>query len=213
MATPHVAGAAMLVRQYYRQVHGQLRRPQLLQQISQPVDRPAIAEHPDGTVLAWVRHDNDQNQIVAAVFDHTLVRQGALVQLAANVGDHPAPMLAREFGNLYLLHRGSDRRLRISCFDPQLQVVKTFGTNGVVTVASAARDEVERRPALYVHTERGGRRLAPGWGRDPLAAALFRRQGRGHRRQPGRLGSSFGDVGASVRAAHGGTVCGGVGAA
>ena len=27
MATPHVAGAAMLVRQYYRQVHGQLRRP------------------------------------------------------------------------------------------------------------------------------------------------------------------------------------------
>jgi len=55
MATPHVAGAAMLVRQYYRQVHGQLRRPQLLQQISQPVDRPAIAEHPDGTVLAWGR--------------------------------------------------------------------------------------------------------------------------------------------------------------
>ena len=171
MATPHVAGAAMLVRQYYRQVHGQLRRPQLLQQISQPVDRPAIAEHPDGTVLAWVRHDNDQNHIVAAVFDHTLVRQGALVQLAGNVGDHPAPMLAREFANLYLLHRGSDRRLRISCFNPQLQVVKTFGTNGVVTVASAAREEVERRPALYVHRNE----VAVAWHQDGGEILLLQR--------------------------------------
>ena len=213
MATPHVAGAAMLVRQYYRQVHGQLRRPQLLQQISQPVDRPAIAEHPDGTVLAWVRHENDQNHIVAAVFDHTLVRQGPLVQLAANVGDHPAPMLAREFGNVYLLYRGSDRKLRISCFDPQLQAVKTFGANGVVTVANVARVEVERRPALYVH----GNEVAVAWhqdrGGDPAAAALFGGQGRGRRRWPGGFGGSLGDVRACVHPAHGGAVCGGVDAA
>lgn len=171
MATPHVAGAALLVRQYYRQVHGQLRRPQLLQQISQPVDRPAIAEHPDGTVLAWVRHENDQNQIVGAVFDRTLVRQGPLVELAANVGDHPAPMLAREFDNLYLLHRGSDRRLRISCFNPQLQAVKTFGNNGVVTVANAAREEAERRPALYVH----GSEVVVAWHQDGGDTLLLQR--------------------------------------
>ncbi len=153
MAAPHVAGAALLVRQFYRQVFGQLRRPLLLEAIPQAVDRPTIAEHPDGAVLAWVRHDaaSGQNHIVAARCDRSGVRQGALQQLQTNVGAQPAPMLARGGDNSYLLQRNDDKRLRLSCYNAALQPVAGFGTNGVVTVANLARNDGERHPALCVH--------------------------------------------------------------
>ncbi len=97
MAAPHVAGAAALVRQYYRQLFGQLRRPLLVEQIALAVDGPTIAPHISGAVMAWVRRDAGagQNHIVAARFDRTLARQGNIVQMAANVGADPAPQLAR----------------------------------------------------------------------------------------------------------------------
>jgi subtilisin family serine protease len=152
MAAPHVAGAAALVRQYYRQLFGQLRRPLLVERIAQAVDSPTIAPHANGAVMAWVHHDAaaGQNHITAARFDRTLARQGNISQVAANVGAAPAPQLARRGDNSYLLHRGSDNHLRLSCFDVNLQPVNAFGANGVVTIGATSRNEAERRPALCV---------------------------------------------------------------
>jgi subtilisin family serine protease len=152
MAAPHVAGAALLTRQYYRRLFGQLRRPLLLEPIAQAVDFPAIAPHANGAVMAWVRRDGGagQNHIVAARFDRTLARQGNIVQLTPNVGAQPAPMLVRRGDDIYLLHRGSDNQLRLSRYDLNLQPVNGFGTNGVVTIATASRNEENRRPALCV---------------------------------------------------------------
>ena len=112
MATPRVAGAAVLTRQFYRQRFGQLRRPLLLEQLNQLIDRPAIAPHTAGLVMAWVRRDSatNQNHIAAARFERTLARVGNILQLQTNVGDHPAPMLARHNDNTYLLHRGATMR-------------------------------------------------------------------------------------------------------
>ena len=171
MAAPQVAGAALLVRQYYRQVYGQLRRPQLLEQIAQPIDRPAIAEHADGAVLAWVRHEGGRNHLVAARCDRTLTRQGNIVQLVTDVSDKPVPMLARTGERTLLLHRGADRKLRLSCFDAALQPVNTYGTNGVATVPTTGSDESEHRPALCVH----GNEVALVWRQDGGENLLFQR--------------------------------------
>ena len=166
MATPHVAGAALLVRQYYRQVYGQLRRPVLLEQIPNAVDRPAIATHPAGCMMAWVRRDAgaNQNHIVAARFDRTLARQGNIVQLTSNVGDQPAPMLAQRDETLYLLHRGSDNKLRLSCFNATFQPVAGFGSNGVVTIPTVARAKPSAAPPLSstgTRSRSSGIRMAP----------------------------------------------------
>jgi subtilisin family serine protease len=152
MAAPHVAGAALLTRQYYRQIHGQLRRPLLLETLAQVVDSPTVAPHAAGAVMAWVRRDTaaGQNHLVAARFDRTLARQGDVVQLAADVGDQPAPMVARRGDDTYLLHRAGDNRLRLSRFDASLRPVAGFGTNGVVAITTGTRGEAERRPALLV---------------------------------------------------------------
>jgi hypothetical protein len=76
---------------------------------------------------------------------------GNVIQLQANVGDHPAPMLARRHDNTYLLHRGSDQALHFSCLDANLIPVNGFGTNGLVPLASASHPEDDRQPAFCVH--------------------------------------------------------------
>jgi len=152
MAAPHVAGAALLVRQYYRQLFGQLRRPLQIEPLAQIVDLPAIAPHAAGAVMAWVHRDAGagQNHLMAARFDRTLARLGTLTQVATNVGVQPAPMLARRGDDTYLLHRGGDNLLRLSRLDANLQPVNAFGTNGVVTIPLASRSEENRHPALCV---------------------------------------------------------------
>jgi subtilisin family serine protease len=174
MATPRVAGAAVLTRQFFRQRFGQLRRPLLLEQLHQLVDRPAIAPHTAGLVMAWVRRDTvaNQNHIAAARFDHTLARVGNVMQVQTNVGDHPAPMLARRRDITYLLHRGSDNALRLGCYDANLNLINGFGTNGVVTLTPASRPEDDRQPALCVH----GNSVAVVWnplGGDDLVIQRF----------------------------------------
>src|SRR5207248_10319495 len=84
----------------------------------------------------------------------------AIVALQANVGDHPAPALVRRGDRTYLLHRGADNSPRLSCYDAALAPVASFGTNGVVTIAPAARPEDDRPPAVCAQ----GDDVAVGWG-------------------------------------------------
>jgi hypothetical protein len=173
MATPAAAGASVLVRQYYRQQYGQLRRPVLIEQVPLLVDRPAIAPHTSGSVMAWVRRDTvaGQNSIVGARFDRSMTRVGAVVTLQANVGDHPAPTLVRRGDRTYLLHRGSDNALRLSCYDAVLAPVAAFGTNGVVTIAPGSRPEDDRRPAVCAQ----GNDIAVVWGQTGNTNLLMQR--------------------------------------
>ena len=161
MATPVASGAAVLTRQYYRRQFGQLRRPVLLETLPQFVDAPTIITHSAGYVIGWVRRDTGagQNHLVAARYDRQLVRQGNIIQLQANVGDQPAPMLARHGTHTFLLHRHGDNSLRLSQYDPNLGAVTGFGTNGVVTLTPASRSEADRLPALCVQ----GNQVAVVW--------------------------------------------------
>lgn len=155
MATPVVAGAAALTRQFYRQVFAQLRRPAQLEAVSGFINRPSTAPHADGSVAAWVRQDAGagQNHIVAARYNRSLDLQGNITQLQANAGPSPVPQIARHGTNTLLLHRGADNSLRLSCYDNNLAPVAAFGTNGVVTIAPASRPEDDRRPAMRVHQD------------------------------------------------------------
>lgn len=183
MATPIAAGAAVLARQFYRTRFGQLRQPRLLERLEQLIDHPAIARHREGLVIAWVRHDTGtaQNHLVAGLYTRSathrgetaLVRRGAIIQLQANVGAQPVPLLARHGDRTLLLHRASDNTLRLSCYDAALAPVATFGTNGVVTLAPASRTEATRHPALWVQ----GDEMAVVWhptGTDTLVFQRFR---------------------------------------
>lgn len=172
-ATPHVSGAAILARQYYRARFGQLRRPALLEQVPSIVDLPSIAPHRDGYVVAWVRRDtaSGRNDIVAATYGRDWVRRGSIVTLRSAVGDRPAPMLARHGNNTLLLHRASDGTIRLSLYNAKLAPINAFGSGGTVTLASASRPEDFRRPALCVHDDE----LAVVWHQSGADALLFRR--------------------------------------
>ncbi len=173
MAAPLVSGAAVLARQFYRSRFGQLRRPQLLERVSSIVDLPAMAPHRDGHVVAWVRRDSAarQNHIVAARYDSDWMRQGDVVRLQSNVGDHPAPALARHADNTLLLHRAADNTIRLSLYDAALAPVNAFGSAGTLTLAPASRPEDSRRPGLCVR----GDEVAVAWNEEGGDRLLFRR--------------------------------------
>jgi hypothetical protein len=171
MATPQVSGAAILARQYYRARFGQLRRPLLLERLSAIVDSPAIASHRDGRVAAWIQRDAGQNHIVAARYDRGWARQNGVVRLQANVGDHPAPALARHGDNTLLVHRASDNTIRLSLYDGALSLVNAFGSGGTVTLAPASRSEDSRRPGICVQ----GGEVAVAWNESGGDKLLFRR--------------------------------------
>jgi len=173
MAAPQVSGAAALVRQYYRQLFGQLRRPTLVDALAQIVDAPSLVPGATGTVMAWVSHDAGagQNHILAARFDRTLARQGGIVRLAANVGTNPAPQLARLGATSYLLHRTVDNKLRLTCFDANLRTVSTFGSGGSVTVGPTVRNEADRRPSILARS----REVAVVWHEAGTDSLFFQR--------------------------------------
>ena len=175
MATPNLAGCCLLVRQYYRQRFGQLRRPLLIEQVASFVGFPAATPHPDGSVLAWIRRDSGagQNHLVAALYDQRLRRSAGVVQIAANVGDHPLFALAAHGRNTIALLRNSGNALQLMLRDPSLAPVAAFGTAGTVTLAPLSRSEDDRRPALAVH----GDEIAVVWfqtGTDNLVFQRFR---------------------------------------
>ncbi|MBN1478900.1 S8 family serine peptidase [candidate division KSB1 bacterium] len=174
MATPIAAGAAVLTRQYYRTFFGQLRRPLLLQRVDRLIDLPVVAPHQDGIVAAWILRDaaSGQNNIVGAHYSRQLVqRETNPVQLFANVGDSPAPGLARHGNNTLLLHRAGDNTIRLSLFDQNLAIVNTFGTAGTVTLTPASRSEENRRPSLCVH----GNEVAVVWNETGVNKVRFQR--------------------------------------
>jgi hypothetical protein len=173
MATPVVAGAALLARQFYRQVFDQLRRPALLEQVGQLIDRPAVTSHATGSVQAWVHRDTvaSENKIFAARLNTALARQGILMQLQNNVGDHPSPQLARSGDRTYLLHRGADNRLRLGCYDANLLLIPAFGSSGVVTLATASSLDDTRRPAMCIH----GDEIAVVWNPNGSDNLVFQR--------------------------------------
>ena len=153
MSTPLVAGAAVLTRQFYRARFGQLRRPVLIEQLTQFTDLSAVTSHHDGCVIAWVRHNDQGDHIEAARYSLGLVRQGNIAQLQTGVGASPAPVLARTADNTVLLHRPADGILRLSLYDAALAPVAGFGTAGVVTLNPGSRAEIDRRPSMCVHND------------------------------------------------------------
>jgi serine protease AprX len=161
MATPNVSGCCLLVRQFYRQRFGQMRRPLLVEQIPSFVDLPAAAPHPSGVVLAWIRRDTAaaQNHLMAALFTRRLVRSTPIVQIATNVGDHPAIALATHGTNVVVLFRNSANNLQLLLRDAALAAVAGFGTAGTVTPATASRGEDNLRPTLAVR----GDEIALAW--------------------------------------------------
>ncbi|MEB3294551.1 MAG: S8 family serine peptidase, partial [Synechococcales bacterium] len=181
MATPIAAGAALLTRQYYRTRHGQSRRPLLLELGDQYRDRTAVATHPEGYAIAWIKRDTGANQshIVAARYQETqrnlgdapLVRVGDIVQLQANVGDHAVPVLGRQGDRTFLLHQASDNSLRLNCYNRDLTPTASFGTNGIVTISPAARPEADRPPAMIVR----GDEIAIVWHQTGSDNLLFHR--------------------------------------
>ncbi len=159
MATPVVTGSALLVRQYYRTRHAQMRRPLLLEGVAMAAappqpgfpSRPSIALHPDGLVVAWSTPAlaADAKRIVAMRIGRRQAPvDAAPVPLQADVGDHAALQIATIGELTYLLHRHRDGKMRLSCFDRALAPVAAFGAAGVVTLTPDARLDDAVAPAL-----------------------------------------------------------------
>jgi len=177
MATPVVTGAAVLARQFYRQVFDQRRQPLFMAQVAQLIDHPVTAPHPTGCVMAWVRRDTValQNRVDAARFDASLTQQGNIVQLQNNVGAHPALQIATLNDKTYLLHRADDKILRLSCYDANLAIVNAFGANGTINLNPLADLSDTRCPALCAAHTSIGDQLAVVWAQDGGNNLLFQR--------------------------------------
>jgi len=173
MATPLVAGACLLVRQFYRQRFAQLRRPELVQALAELLDPPCAIARGSRRVLAWVSRDVGaaRNDLVAALYDAEAAPDGAIVTLASGVGDHPAPAMALHSDVTLLLWRDGAGALKLAAFDAALQPVAGFGAAGIVTVAASVRTETERRPGLAVH----GNDIAVVWFKPASDELQFRR--------------------------------------
>jgi len=170
MATPLVAGSALLVRQYYRARYGQLRRPLLVEGVPSPstppppafVDLAAMAPHADGFVAAWVPAGPGaaKRTIRATRMSRDLVAlAGGSVELQDDVGDAPAPALARHGERTVLMYRGKDSAIRLKAFDRALTLDKSFGTAGSVRLAPDSRADPLRPPAMIV----AGDEIAVAW--------------------------------------------------
>lgn len=179
MATPLVAGAAALVRQFYRKRFGQLRRPLLIEALARRpaagslafVDMPSAVAHQSGCVLAWVRPTvAGPNQVAAGRFNRQLVPIEAIAVLQVDVGAHPAITLARHNNNTLLAHR-SNNSVRLSLYDDRLNPIRGFGANGVVNVADNSVTDDNRRPAICVRDNE----VAVVWVQNANDALLFQR--------------------------------------
>jgi hypothetical protein len=138
MAAPHVTGAALLTRQYYRTLFGQLRRPVLLQAVVPGpapvrdfVDRPALCPHVDGFVFAWAEPEQPANQkrlLVARYSPDLAARTVQRVPFQTNVGNFPMPMLVRHGDATLSLRRHSDNDLKLERYLRDLTPDPAFTT-------------------------------------------------------------------------------------
>ncbi len=158
MATPLAAGSCLLVRQFYRQRYGQLRRPQRVQTLTDLIDLPFALANGNQRALAWVHRDAaaNRNDIVAALYDLDASPHGAIVTLASGVGAQPAPALALHANHILLLWRDGAGALKLAAFDAALAPLAGFGTAGVITVQASVRTEAERRPGITVRGDQAG---------------------------------------------------------
>lgn len=177
MAAPIASGAAVLVRQFYRARFGQMRRPTLLQGVPLPragapentprvqfVDRPTLCALDAALVFVWVTPAlaDAQKRLTGAVLSNTadLIRIGLpLSTLQTDVGNRPAPALARSGSDTLLLYRGKDGRLRLNRYAHDIAAravfttVNTFGTNGEVTINAPTAASDDFPPALLTVDE------------------------------------------------------------
>jgi hypothetical protein len=165
MASPMVSGSALLLRQYYRGRHAQMRRPLLLEGVPmaaappQPgfASRPSVALHPDGVVAAWTTPAlaGDAKRIVAQrVGRHGAPVDGAPVVLQADVGEHAALQIATLGDTTCLLHRHKDGKMRLSFYSRTLAPI-----GASVTLQPDARPDDAAPPALLA----AGGQLACVW--------------------------------------------------
>ncbi len=165
MATPMVSGSALLVRQFYRTRFAQMRRPLLLAGVALPVapplpafaHQPAIARHADGLVCAWLTPalPAGQKDIVAMRIGRNLAPiDSQPVHLQDNVGEHAAAKVVGVGERTYLLHRHSDGKMRLSCYDRSLHLVAGFGAAGSVVLAPDTRPDDNVPPDLIAVGER-----------------------------------------------------------
>ncbi|HEY0735978.1 MAG TPA: S8 family serine peptidase [Herpetosiphonaceae bacterium] len=179
MAAPHVSGAALLVRQFFRTRFGQLGRPLAIQITPIPaappapafIDRPAVALRAAEVMLAWIppTPPGVQRDIVGARYQRSLVAiTPNPVTLATNVGDHPAPVVARHGTATLLLFRDRNNHVQLQRLRADLTPDPAFAANAlnVPTRADAAVP-----PAMLV----AGDQVAVVWADAATRAINFQR--------------------------------------
>ena len=202
MAAPHVAGACLLTRQFYRVCYGQLRRPVRVSTETALLDRPAIAPHRDGCVVAWLRAGASNDVHAVRLATATLLPVGADVPLQTNAGATPAIALRAPSGQ----HGAAAPRRR--------QRVAPEPVRPAAGPGRRVRDERRRDArAVLAHRARapsGGlrarRRDRGGVGADghrqPALPALPRRRRARGRRRPAGAGPRALGLGGTVRGAQ-----------
>lgn len=154
MAAPHVAGAALLVRQFFRSCFGHNRQPIVLESISAPdsgplpdfIDNPAISLHNNSSVLLWITpaSPDEPKNIMAAILDHAMNLMGSPHQIKEDVGDHPAPQIVQYNEYTFLLHRDTTSAIYLARYKIIKNVLTpdaAFGTDGTLTVTNHSRFE------------------------------------------------------------------------
>jgi hypothetical protein len=179
MATPHVSGAAILTRQFYRTRFGQAPPPAPLEVVPFPaapplpvfVDRPAASPHADGIVFGWISPAAPaaQKNLVAARYSRDVVpRDAAPIHLKDDVGAQPAPMLALHHDGTLLVHRDKTGNVQLSRFARDLTVHPFFNT---ATLTPPAPLDATRPPSLLVQ----GDQAAVAWADAGTSTLNFQR--------------------------------------
>ncbi|GAB3436799.1 S8/S53 family peptidase [Flindersiella endophytica] len=180
-ATPHVTGAGLLVRQYYRTFFRLLRRPRLLEEVpsaaapppTQFFGLPVACPHADGLLLAWFTPvvPAAAVRLMANRTASTLVPVNANpVQIGTDVGATSSPRVARHGDATLVVHRQKATGVQLRRLKRDLSVEATFGTAGTVAVTNGASTTAKRPPGLLVV----GNQAAVTWVEDGPGTLRFR---------------------------------------
>ena len=158
MAAPHVSGAAVLVRQFYRSEFRLTRRPLLLHRQPAATGLPAVGSHVDGLVFGW------QAQAPARVLLRRTTTDLAPLGTKATATDAGAPRLARYRDTTLVLSQRADgvrlRRLRRDLTpDPAFTAV-TVTPQAAVTRPAALVVAGDRAAVAWVADGDGRLRVA-----------------------------------------------------
>jgi serine protease AprX len=182
MAAPHVTGAGLLARQFYRSFFRLLRRPRLLEEVPSGVlgstptqfsDLPAVCPHVDGVVMAWITPVDPAlpRLLMANRASTALVPVNAVPLLIGTaIGPKPSPRLARHGDATLVLHRHNNNGIQLRRLARDLSLDATFGTAGTVSVTAAASTTSVRPCALRVV----GDQVAVAWVEDGAGVLRFR---------------------------------------